>query len=160
MTPQLFVDIALVPALRLLPARMDTPEARAMIIAICLQESKLQHRLQIGGPARGYAQFERMGGVNGVLTHPTSRPHAINVCSALDVLADTNKCYEAIAYNDVLAAVFARLLLWTSPLALPKRGNAQDGWQMYLANWRPGKPHPATWDAYYAQAWTVVTEEE
>ena len=63
MTPAQFLRFAIDPALSLLPPVMDTRAARAMIISICLQESRLQHRRQIGGPARGFAQFERGGGV-------------------------------------------------------------------------------------------------
>ena len=40
-------------ALSLLPPRMDTPLARRYVLAIALQESRFEHRRQIGGPARG-----------------------------------------------------------------------------------------------------------
>ena len=53
-------------AFALLPPAMDTPDARVLLLAIGLQESKFSHRLQIGGPARGYWQFEQGGGVRGV----------------------------------------------------------------------------------------------
>jgi hypothetical protein len=76
---ELFMHHGLTPALSLLPPRMDTPEARALVLAICLQESGgLYNRLQIGGgPARGYPQFEKgakakPGGVYALLNHPTS----------------------------------------------------------------------------------------
>ena len=55
-----------------------------------------------------------------------------------------------IADNDVLAAVAARLLLWTDPQPAPK--SAQEGWDCYARVWRPGKPHRETWDGYYAAA--------
>lgn len=156
MTPELFVEIGLAPALKLLPDVMDRPEARAMVIAICLQESRLKHRLQIGGPARGYAQFERGGGVVGVLTHPSSKAFATVVCERLDIAPNQFDVYDAIAFNDVLAAAFARLLLWTSPLALPRRGENDRAWRAYLSVWRPGKPHPETWIECYEKAWSVV----
>ena len=41
--------LAIEPALRLLPAALDTPEARVMLIAIGLQESRLVHRRQLVG---------------------------------------------------------------------------------------------------------------
>lgn len=156
MTPQLFVDIALAPALQLLPPMMDTPAARAMTIAICLQESRLKHRAQIGGPAHGYAQFEKGGGVVGVLTHRSSAPYAKLACETLDYPATADAVYVAIEHNDVLAMVFTRLLLWTIPHTLPARNNPAGGWTQYMAAWRPGKPHRATWDAFYEQAWSVV----
>ena len=53
-----------------------------MLLAIGLQESRLTHRRQIGGPARGLWQFERGGGVAGVLRHAASRDHALSVCDA------------------------------------------------------------------------------
>src|SRR5699024_10369063 len=54
------------PALSLLPAVMDTHQARVMLLAIALQESDLAYREQIGGPAHGLWMFERGGGVKGV----------------------------------------------------------------------------------------------
>ena len=52
-----FAGHVLPAAFALLPTRMDSPEARALVTAICLQESALKHRRQIGGPARGLAPF-------------------------------------------------------------------------------------------------------
>src|SRR5690606_27518522 len=74
-----------VPGLELLPSRMDTPKARLMLLAIGLQESRFDHRRQIGGPARGLWQFERGGGVRGVLRHPSSKWIALDVCRARGV---------------------------------------------------------------------------
>jgi hypothetical protein len=158
MTPELFLTQALSPALRLLPTKMDSPAGRAMIVAICLQESRLKYRAQIGGPARGYAQFERGGGVVGVLTHAASKPHIQSVLAALDYDAqsDAAACYIAIEHNDILAAAFARLLLWTLPDPLPARDAPGSGWSQYLKAWRPGKPHRETWDEFYSQAWELV----
>lgn len=59
-------------------------------------------------------------------------------------------------HNDVLAAVFARLLLWTLPDALPDVHSYEDGWHQYVSAWRPGKPHPATWRGLYGVAWDAV----
>jgi hypothetical protein len=138
-------------AFSLLPERMDSPEARTMLLAIGLQESRFDHRHQIGGPARGFFQFERGGGVRGVLNHHASKQHAIVACRGLRYydMAD-NAIYSAIEHNDTLACVFARLLLWTLPQRLPT--TAEDGWAQYLDAWRPGKPHPETWPAFYEQA--------
>jgi hypothetical protein len=134
-------------AMSLLPERMDTPPARIMLLAIGLQESRFTHRKQVRGPARGFWQFEA-GGVNGVARHHASKDHLRGVCDALRY--DTGEVYGAIADNDTLAACVARLLLWTHPAPLPT--NAADGWAYYLNLWRPGKPHPETWPAFYAQA--------
>lgn len=160
MTPRLFQDIALAPALRLLPDVMDSPEARAMVIAICLQESELKHRMQMGGPARGYAQFERGGGVYGVLTHSASLDFAHAACKALDIEPESYAVHEAMAFNDILACVFARLLLWTTPMHIPRENESHRAWKMYLSTWRPGKPRPEKWAANFLRAWRVVHDEE
>lgn len=154
-TPEYFTKIALAPALRLLPANMDTPAARAMCIAIALQESRIEYRRQIGGPARGYFQFEIGGGVRGVLTHRATRQHIHAALTALDYdqTSTSEACWIAIEHNDILASVFARLLLWTLPDALPGRDEADEGWDQYLEAWRPGKPHRDTWNALYEKAW-------
>lgn len=154
MTPSVFREIALGPALRLLPATMSSPEADAMVVAICLQESRLTARRQHKGPARGYAQFEERGGCLGVLTHAWSRVPAERLCQALDVTATPHAVYRALEYQDVLAAGFARLLLWTLPEPLAREHEPDEAWQQYLRAWRPGRPHPATWDAMWRQAWT------
>lgn len=136
-------------AMALLPERLDTPAARAMLVAIGLQESRLEHRRQIRGPAHGFWQFESGGGVHGVLTHHASKPIVEPVLEVLRYRP--GDCYFAIVDNDVLACVFARLLLWTHPRPLPV--DAGSAWAYYLECWRPGKPHRETWDHFYAQAW-------
>ncbi len=153
-----FLQNAIFPALRILPEKMDSHAARAMMIAIALQESRIEHRRQIGGPARGYWQFELGGGVRGVLTHPASKPYIQDVLAAhdYDPTSPPDACYAAIEHNDILAAAFARLLLWTLPGALPARGDADEAWAQYIEAWRPGKPHPETWPDFYRQAWEAV----
>ena len=144
-------------ACSLLPARMDTLAARAMLLAIGLQESRFEHRRQVSGPARGFFQFEAMG-VNEVLQHPASRAHAERALTALCYRAPflVTSCHQAIEHNDVLACVFARLLLRTLPAPLPDRHQPALAWRQYLDAWRPGKPHRDSWDAYYAQAWALA----
>lgn len=167
MTPDTLIDIAIEPAMGLLPAKMDSPEARAMLIAIALQESGLTARAQIleagkpwwasrPGAARGLWQFERSGGVAGVLGHPATQPIAYPILDELLYPADAHTIHDALAHNDVLACVFARLLLYTLPRPLPKRGDEAESWRQYMSAWRPGKPHPGTWSANYAMAWQAV----
>ena len=159
MTPRLLVDNAIFPALRLLPVEMGSPAAMAMLVSIALQESRAMHRHQIGGPAHGYWQFEQGGGVRGVLHHPASKLPIRSVLKSLDYdTVDEQTCYAAIEHNDILAASFARLLLWTLPQAMPPIEAPQVGWQAYLQAWRPGKPHRDTWDAFYDEAWGVVID--
>lgn len=147
---------AIEPALALLPAKMDTPAARVMLLANGLQESRFVHRRQISGPAVGFWQFERGGGVLGVLTHPSSWELSRALCAARDVEPTTTDVYNSLSHDDVLAAGFARLLLWTDPQRLPPLGDVDGAWSLYLRTWRPGKPHPQTWPALYAQALSAV----
>ena len=156
MTPALFLDVALSPALRMLPPKMDTPEARALLVAIALQESELRNRRQMsGGPARGYFQFERAG-VTGVLKHRVSSELARAVCGALDLAPTVGQVHRAIEYHDVLAVGFARLLLWTLPVRLPTRHEPKDAYAQYIDAWRPGTPRPADWPANFTAAWRIV----
>ncbi|MCF6780944.1 hypothetical protein [Stutzerimonas stutzeri] len=143
---------AIAPALAMLPARMSSPAAEIMLLAIGLQESNLTHRRQIGGPARGLFQFERAGGVAGVLRHEASRDHALRVCDARGVQPVVEQVYAQLEHDDVLAAAFARLLLWTDPHALPAENDPAGAWAYYLRTWRPGKPHRHTWDKHFAAA--------
>lgn len=147
---------AIAPALALLPARMNSLEAELALLAIGLQESRLIHRRQIGGPARGLWQFERGGGVRGVLEHEASAGYAIAVCDARGVEPIAGRVYDALEDDDVLAAAFARLLLWTDPRPLPAVGHCAEAWAYYLRTWRPGKPHRRTWDALYATALEAI----
>lgn len=163
-TPALFLDLAIRPALTLLPQALHSPPAQAMLIAIALQESRLQYRRQLQhGPARGFWQFER-GGVAGVLKHPASATliaHALKTLAYESLLtAEMNRrviaCHTVIEHHDLLACLFARLLLWTLPLPLPGKDAPLAGWEQYLQAWRPGKPHQQTWDGHWAVAWDVV----
>jgi len=144
-------------AYAVLPPSMGSPAATAMLIAIGLQESKFAARRQMPtGPARGFWQFERGGGVAGVLLHPSTHPHAQTALAALRYprTTDAAQVWPWLEHNDVLACVFARLLLWTLPDRLPTSREADFAWGQYLKAWRPGKPHRSTWDAHYAEAWT------
>lgn len=136
-------------ALAMLPAKMDSPEARALLVAIGLQESRFTHRRQqLNGPAHGFWQFESAGGVHGVLTHHATKPFIQPVLDALRY--EPSDCYYAIRDNDILACVFARLLLFSHPAPLPREAAA--AWDYYLATWRPGKPRRDTWDGFFIQA--------
>lgn len=147
-------------ALSLLPDRMTSTEAVVQMLAIGLQESRFEHRHQIGGPAHGWWQFELGGGVRGVLTHPASRDHARSLCAARGVSPSASAVFAAIERDDILAAGFARLLLWTDPRPLPAIGEVQSAWDYYIRNWRPGKPHPKSWAPLYAQAMEEVQHAE
>lgn len=157
------LQLAIRAGLAHLPAKMDTPSARAMLLAIGLQESAGTHRWQVisqanperMGPARGFWQFEQGGGVTGVLNHSTSRPYALKLCEEFEVYPAAPQVYAVLHLPsyDGLAAGFARLLLWTDAKRLPEPKMAQVdyAWDYYLRVWRPGKPHRQTWDECFRQ---------
>jgi len=148
------MEAAIQPALAMLPVKMSTDEARLMMLAIGLQESRFQYRRQIGnGPARGFWQFEQGGSVKGVMTHPATKDHAAAICAAQGVEFDRAKVWAALEFDDVLAAAFARLNLWWAHGPLPSVDDVDGAWHLYAdVTWRPGKPHRETWDGFHQQA--------
>lgn len=152
------------PAMKLLPTNFDSKQARVMLLAIALQESRFEHRRQLvgnppkpTGPAKSFWQAEMGGGmVRGVRLHKLTTKIASEVYKARNVSANDVEIWNAIENDDVLACALARLLLWTDPNPLPAIGNAEQAWQLYLRVWRPGKPHRASWDALYRQAVEAV----
>ncbi|HGM6772890.1 TPA: hypothetical protein ACKQAW_003487 [Stenotrophomonas maltophilia] len=157
MTAAQCLQHVVIPALALLgAARYDSPEARVMLLAISGQESGLAHRRQVKGPARGLWQFEQGGGVRGVLNHPSTRAAASLLCGARGVTATPAAVYAMLENDDILAAGFARLLLFTLPKRLPAIGNVSVAWAQYLDTWRPGKPHIDRWPRNYRAAVEAV----
>lgn len=148
---------AIVPALAELETLgiPDTREARVLLLAIALQESGLEHRRQVvaggaeNGPAASFWQFEG-GGCRGVLTHKASSERIAKICELFNVEPSVIPLWEAMRYNDIVAAATARLLLYTLPSKLAT--TAAEGWNQYVAAWRPGKPHPTTWAVCWARA--------
>jgi hypothetical protein len=140
----------------LLPAKFDSPEARAMLLASGGQESGFATRQQIGGPAHGLWQNEQGGMVHGVLTNSATSRYARSFCSLQCVAPIESDVYAAIKFDDLLACAIARLGLWADPQPLPALGDEQGAWACYLRNWRPGKPRPDSWPANYAAAVKAV----
>jgi hypothetical protein len=144
-------------AFALLPAPMQSPAAAALLLAIGLQESRFQERQQLGGSALGFWQFE-VNGVRGVLDH--ERTH-VAIASALhamryDHTLSAGELHPILEHNDVIAACFARCLLWTSPQPLPDVRHALNGWDLYRQTWRPGRPRRSTWNNHYLIGWQTV----
>lgn len=145
-------------AYSVLPAAAQSDRATAMLLAIGWQESRFEHRRQLGGPARGWWQFEN-DTVRLTLAHQVSGPL---MHQALRALAYPGQpiapmfVHHAIEHNDVLAAVTARALLRTHPEMLPTRDDVGLGWTQYMAVWRPGKPKPATWEEAWRRAWAAI----
>lgn len=160
-------------ALLLLPAKMSQPAAELQLLVTHLQEAPNGEQCQLPvrpgkcGPARGIFQFERAGGVAGVLRHPQSRPHVLEVCRALGVAPTEQGIFDALpSAVDVLDCALARLLYWTDPSPLPALGDEEGAWQLYLRTWRPGAYARGNaeqraalrrkWSVNYAQALEVV----
>ncbi len=161
MTPKDVLENAVDPALALLDrvaGVRPSQEARVLLMAIAGQESAWQYRVQIGGPAHSFWQFEKSGGVHGVLHHPSSSANIRDVCADLGVSCDETTIYQRMAEpeGDVLPGCMARLLLWTDPAPLPAVGDVDHAWNFYERNWRPGAPHPEGWPARYAIARGLV----
>lgn len=155
MSPREMVQHVITPALALLPSRMDSNTARGLLLAIQGQEDQRQRRRQHPrGPARGLWQFEKGGGVLGVLRHPASADLAQQVCLARHVKPEPRPVWMLLQEDDILAAVFARLLLWTDAKPLPI--NEADGWDYYIRTWRPGAPHRERWGANWNRAVEAV----
>lgn len=142
MTPREARNGPVADALLLLPAKMTSPQAELMLLAIGLQESELKHRRQHGnGPARSMWQAEQGGGmVAGLLGFHNQdvQDLARGLCAVRGVPAQPRAVWEAIEHDDVLAAGLARLLLYTDPARLPGLGDEEGAWQLYLRTWRPG----------------------
>lgn len=139
----------------LLPPVMASDQATAMLLAIGWQESRFAYRRQVNGPARGFWQFESGGGVAGVLSHQDTKTLARKALVALAYPHEPTPhgVHMALEHNDVLAAVFARLLLWTLPGTLPQKFEPDTGWFQYVSGWRPGKPHPDVWSQSWSMGW-------
>jgi hypothetical protein len=158
MTPQRLLNTGIVPALAELEALgiPDSVDARRILLAIALQETSLQHRRQVvaggaeNGPAASFWQFEQGGGCQGVLTHPAVSDKMNKICFAFNVLPTKSNLWEAMRYNDIVAAAAARCLIYTLPKKLPT--TEADGWAQYVAAWRPGKPHPESWAMHWRNA--------
>lgn len=159
MTPKSILTDAIDPACALLERLCGVKSddrARVEMLAIAGQESAWEYRLQIGGPARSFWQFEKGGGVVGVLTHPASKNKIAAVCKRLHVICDASTVYTDMIDNDLLACSMARLLLLTDPAALPDVGQEHAAWDYYQRNWRPGMPHPEAWHAKYSASQLAI----
>lgn len=160
MTPKYLLLNSIDPALALLgelTAIKPDPKARLLVLAIAGQESAWAARRQIGGPARSFWQFEKGGGVAGLFQ---VTPRLLEtLCAELLIPFNPNDVFEAMAWNDMLAAGMARLLLWSDPKPLPEVGDVQGSWDYYQRNWRPGVPHPEVWAGRYGTSMGLVGDK-
>lgn len=156
-------------ALSLLPGKMDSPQARAEMLAIGLHESGFLARQQGGtkakpgsGPAKSFWQFERTGGAIELIETPSTSVILQPICDLLGYPEFTAAAlHEAMEHNDTLAAVMCRLLLWKDPRSMPARHEVTKGYDIYLARWRPNpeaaRKHAKDWPKNFRIAWETVT---
>jgi hypothetical protein len=154
---QLVAEYVIPAAFAILPAALRSDEAASLLLAIGAQESRFATRHQRPvGPALGFWQFERAG-LRAVLSHPRTKEIAARVITTMDYDGRAFvTLHQALEHNDIFAAAIARLLLWADPAPLPGPEAADDAWHTYLRTWCPGRPRPATWAPYYADAWRRV----
>jgi hypothetical protein len=169
-TPGAFLHEVVIPALaaRFLPAKMDTPDARCMLVAIPKQESDLHYVRQQGGPARSLYQFERSGvrGIAAVTQHWLVDDYAAMACTEAGVICRVPDIMSAIETNHVLACQLARLNLFTDAHSLPKADAASEdqAWHCYLRVWRPGAAADPTSNRYaeararWHSSWRLAVE--
>lgn len=142
----------------------NTPEAVALSVAAMWQESKFHTRDQgddnVLGPATGWGQFEKMGGVAEILQARQTKDIAAELCRRAQVAASPDPVWRlfASAAGDQLHVAFVRLLTWKDPQALPPATAAgqEAAYQYYDRNWRPGKKRPQDWPASWAMGLAVV----
>lgn len=127
--------------------------ANIMLVAISGQEAHWTARVQNNnGPAHGLFQFERRGGVAGVLKDDATAALARAACDKAGVAPDSLSVWKALVSDDALAVAFARLLLWSDEAPLCAVGDEEGSWRYYLRNWGPGKPDHARWHINYQSA--------
>ncbi len=160
MTLDEVLKTAIAPASAILPMLMDSGTARMLLLAIGLQESEFKVRRQYGnGPARGFWQCEKGGGVKGVVTNQATAAHCRNLAVARAVRFDVDEIWQALEHDDVLAAGVARLILFADPRPLPPMDDEALTWATYLRCWRPGKPRPGDWSENHAAALVQVRKQ-
>lgn len=156
MRRDVILDSIIRPALQMLPAHMRGIEAEQMLLAIGYQESKFIFRRQLGGPARGFWQFET-NGVAGVLGHFSSGRIAEDMLTNMAWPKTISHIHAGLEYGDIMACIFARLLLYTDSEPLPDlRDDPEMGWAIYLRTWRPAKPHHDMWRASLVYAIEIL----
>lgn len=155
--------------LALLPEPLRSLDAKVQLYATSIQENptrasrqliKKDGKLQPIGPAAGDYQFEKTGGIRGLINFKSTRLQQMldHVCAERMWGKTEDALFSAVQVDPVLAAALARLLYFTDSGALPKAGAEQYAWDVYLRTWRPGayerdpKGLRAKWSKSYAEA--------
>jgi hypothetical protein len=139
---------------QLLP-HFDSPEARVMLLAIGLQESRSSPRgastVMVLRAASGSSSAVAV--VVGVLTSAASRDYARRRLLKLrNVAPSADSVWRRLEFDDLLAAAICPPDALGQPASMPALGRGGEAWDYYKATWRPGRPRVRTWNGYYAQA--------
>ncbi|MDR3012719.1 MAG: M15 family metallopeptidase [Chitinispirillales bacterium] len=142
-----------------------TDAARGMLYAAGLQESNLTARFQAmpassavrKGEGRGLWQM-RVDDVNRVLVGGSTRARAETAANGYAGSVNPHAVWATLEYDDILAAIFARLMLWPDPAALPEPtgANERGAWDYYVRCWRPAPPRQQDWTANWRAAVEAV----
>lgn len=143
----------------------STPEAVCLSLAIKVQESgtgevRDQGDPAVIGPATGFWQFERMGGVAEILQDGRTGSIALALCQRLSVNPQPDPVWRlfATAAGDELACAFARLLIWKDPATPPRIAleSEEEAYAYYKRRWRPGADRRAAWTTSWRLAVQTV----
>ena len=163
MTPTQFHSTIMIPAeawfVAVVPEVRMNDAARVGICAIAGQESGWQKRVQDDdGPAHSFWQFERNGGVAGLMSNRKTGPFVKRMAASLGIKYNPMSVWAAMATpnGDGMSFGMARLLLWSDPDPLPAPSDDDAWWGYYARNWRPGDPRPDAWPANIAAARGVI----
>lgn len=161
MTPEIFLADFLDPGLAWMnrivgPIPNNGADARMLMLMTPLQETNLVTRLQEGGPAHSFFQFERGGGLTRVMGNPRSDAMLKKICAALCIPYDIATVFQAVIWNDPLAIALARLDYWLDAHAIPPATDEDALWTYYLRNWGPGKPDRGRWGDWYPKAKAAI----
>jgi len=143
-----------------------TAEAACLSLAIKIQESgtgevRDQGDPAVVGPATGFWQFERMGGVAEILQDGRTGPIAVALCQRVGVEPQPDPVWRLFttAAGDELACAFARMLTWKDPAPLPRIAleSEQEAYDYYKRRWRPGADRRTAWTTSWRLAVQTVS---
>lgn len=151
-------DIVMPAAFQMLPYKMATRPALAFVLAAGYQESNLEHRKQIGGPALGFWGFEpgQDKAWDGLLSRGDTGETLRIILKYMSYSEDTKA--DVLRHQDILAAVAARLLIWTHASPLPKEHEIEGGYRQYDWLWRPGEKRHEDWRESWKMGWKLAAE--
>lgn len=161
-------------AYALLPEKMRSTNATAMLLAIGLHEGDgFTARWQYhGGPAHSFWQWEYPT-VKAIMLHSATSVAVDGLIDALcyrlldaTVARQARALHDAMTHNDTLACGLSRCLLWTLPVPLPGPTDASTAFHQYIQAWNPGAYRKGTdakkidlrarFSHCFAEAWARV----